>query len=132
VEIQTNPLCACGCGQEVARPWNRFIFGHSQQKLGSNDIVFAKCLLMAGIAQHRIADLLGVSQGTICSIRFGMLDRRIVSQGRYTAPGARAVLRPEDIAEMERRTGEARNIREAKRMMTDLKKTIAGMRRATR
>lgn len=70
-KILPNPLCRCGCGFEVAKPWHVQIIGHSRGKLSRLKMQKILALIKRGDSQRSIAKKFGVSQGWICQASFG-------------------------------------------------------------
>ena len=73
-----NPFCACGCGYEVALPWNKYIQGH----FGAIHLTEAerrelKKMLDAGESSYKIAAKFDRSQAQVLNWRdFGIPERK--------------------------------------------------------
>jgi IS30 family transposase len=84
-----NPLCACGCGFEVALPNNRYIQGHAGAiRLTEDERRELKKMLGARVSSYKIAARFGRSQAQVLNWR----ERGVPEQ----RPAPR-VLRKEDL-----------------------------------
>lgn len=66
MEGTPNPICACGCGYEVALPWNKFIQGHANA-IRLTDAARAELnkMLQDGESSYKIAAKFGRSQAQV-------------------------------------------------------------------
>jgi IS30 family transposase len=61
-----NQLCACGCGHEVALPWNKYIQGHAHAiRLTDEERRELKRMLAAGESSYKIGARFGRSNATV-------------------------------------------------------------------
>ena len=89
-----NPFCACGCGYEVALPWNKFIQGHARAtQLTDVQRAEAKRMLAAGVPTYQIAAKFGCSQPTVLNWK---------KRGLLAPKPAARVIRKEELALMVR------------------------------
>jgi hypothetical protein len=71
VEYIPNPLCACGCKQEVRIPTNKYIIGHSTKMLFPHPPDWHKLAIRMwklGWQYKEIAEHFGVSKGRVSQV----------------------------------------------------------------
>lgn len=126
-----NPLCACGCGREVSRPWHKYVLGHVRKpKLLPGDIVCIKYLLRRRKSQLAIGKCFGVSQTIVSQVAHGDFDRRITGQRRAPWEAAE-IIRAGEIEERKRLAEADKKVRDARRALVALKSQLRSMKRAT-
>lgn len=59
-----NPTCRCGCGEEVARPENSYVYGH-RSRSRKLDALTAADLERAGNSITKIAQMYATSRPTV-------------------------------------------------------------------
>lgn len=91
---QPNPMCACGCGREVSRPFNKFVVGHQRlKKLSGQDVKQIEDCLTYGFSTYEIGRMYGVSASYIWHISKG--DRK---GSQHVSWNTARTLRADDIA----------------------------------
>jgi hypothetical protein len=130
-----NPLCACGCGLEVSRPWHKWIQGHaSPRKLSREAIIVAKAALERKVPQAVIARVIGVTSAVVCSIGFGMLDHRITEgETRFVPSTARRhVMRSAEIEANRLEWKERKELVKARRDLKAMKAYLRSLKNGER
>lgn len=65
-----NPPCRCGCGHEVALPWNKFIQGHANAiRLSVEQRRELEKMLADGVPSYKIGAKFGRSAATVMQWR---------------------------------------------------------------
>lgn len=112
---QPNPLCACGCGNEVSRPWNKYVLGHSNsKKLDAEGVIIGKLLLKRGISFAVVGKILGIS-----STAAGQLKTRLPYGS--VSPKARKVIRAHELRKKYSEAKEVADLRKGKRLMREIR-----------
>jgi Helix-turn-helix len=116
-----NPLCACGCGREVSKPWHKWYHGHRGQamrKLSAQDLLEVAALRKQGWSQKRVGEKFGVSQTTIAAIEWRDSYARPVG---YETTNAAPVKRIEEIEHNRTIRKERKELWQAKRKLQEVR-----------
>lgn len=121
MQCTPNPLCGCGCGYEVARPWNRYIHGHYSKrgvrKISIEDVIAIRKARRKGVSGYKLARLYDVSPAWIYVVtEFGVKQ--------HVSEYARSILRREDLDEIAKRVEERNSWRKAKKAIKEVRSLL--------